>query len=90
LASANALDDPSSVVATITSFSLDMAIPFSPAGTVTQWRSESESTGDHNDDRWKQQNPDDNVHHARLRGCFAAVRRPSSSLGEAMRWLKRR
>src|SRR5262245_15968256 len=51
LASANALDDPSSVMATITSFSLDMAIPFSPAGTVTQRRDEGESSGDHNDDR---------------------------------------
>src|SRR5262245_20846036 len=49
LASAKALDDPSSVVATITSFSLDMAVPFSPAGTVTQWRDERETSGDHND-----------------------------------------
>src|SRR5262245_29937630 len=51
LASAKALDEPSSVVATITSFSLDMAIPFSQPGTLTRRRDEAESSADHNDDR---------------------------------------
>jgi hypothetical protein len=64
-----------------------MAVPFSPAGTVTQQRGESEASGDHNDCTQNGKTPNTTRSMRASRFHMIRFEMPSSSLGEAMRRL---